>query len=86
MTLTLFQGFDVITLCVFSVVVKGCERTRIRKHLIVFSAAAPAMAVVTYVGLNQVFKNTVEQRHLLEGCIFQYNVDCRAQSVLNNCC
>jgi zinc transporter 9 len=39
---------------------EGCERTRIRKHLIVFSAAAPAMALVTYMGLNQVlFENTV---------------------------
>ncbi|XP_062503439.1 zinc transporter ZIP9-like isoform X2 [Corticium candelabrum] len=31
---------------------EGCERTRIRKHLVIFSAAAPVMALITYIGLN----------------------------------
>ena len=29
-------------------------RNRIRKHLLVFAAAAPVMALVTYFGLSQV--------------------------------
>lgn len=32
----------------------GLERNRIRKHLLVFALAAPALAMLTYVGLSQV--------------------------------
>ena len=31
-----------------------CYRNRIRRHLIVFAAAAPTMALATYFGLSQV--------------------------------
>lgn len=33
---------------------EGLERVRIRKHLLVFSLAAPVMALLTYFGLGQV--------------------------------
>ena len=33
---------------------QGFVRNRIRKHLLVFAAAAPIMALVTYFGLSQV--------------------------------
>lgn len=38
---------------------EGLERTRIRKHLLIFSLAAPLMAVVTYFGLGQDGKDTL---------------------------
>ena len=37
-------------ICLF----QGLVRNRIRRHLIVFAAAAPTMALVTYFGLSQV--------------------------------
>ena len=33
---------------------EGLDRNRIRRHLGVFSAAAPLLAIVTYFGLSQV--------------------------------
>lgn len=33
---------------------EGLERVRIRKHLLIFSLAAPMMALLTYFGLGQV--------------------------------
>lgn len=33
---------------------EGIDRKRIRKHLLVFSLAAPLLAVVTYFGIGQV--------------------------------
>lgn len=36
---------------------ESLDRNRIRKHLAVFSAAAPLMAVITYFGLSQVSLN-----------------------------
>ena len=33
---------------------EGFDRTRIRKHLAVFSVAAPLLSVITYFGLSQV--------------------------------
>lgn len=33
---------------------EGLEKTRIRKHLLIFSLAAPLAAIVTYFGINQV--------------------------------
>lgn len=32
----------------------GLERNRIRKHLLVFALAAPAMSMLTYLGLSKV--------------------------------
>ncbi|CAH1791056.1 unnamed protein product [Owenia fusiformis] len=37
----------------------GFDRPRIRKHLAVFSLAAPIMAIVTYLGLSQAYKETL---------------------------
>ena len=33
---------------------EGFDRNRIRRHLAVFSAAAPLLAIITYFGLSQV--------------------------------
>jgi len=33
---------------------EGVDRNRIRKHLLVFSVAAPALALLTYFGIGQV--------------------------------
>lgn len=33
---------------------EGLERTRVRKHLVIFSLAAPLMAILTYVVLKSV--------------------------------
>ncbi|KAK6638000.1 hypothetical protein RUM44_008424 [Polyplax serrata] len=38
---------------------EGLERVRIRKHLLVFSLAAPVMALLTYFGLGQEGKETL---------------------------
>ena len=38
----------------FGFLSQGLVRTRIHKHLMVFAAAAPVMALVTYFGLSQV--------------------------------
>ena len=38
----------------FGFLSQGLVTTRIRKHLMVFAAAAPVMALVTYFGLSQV--------------------------------
>lgn len=38
---------------------EGFDRTRIRKHLAVFSIAAPLLAVITYFGLSQSSKETL---------------------------
>ena len=40
----------------FGFLSQGLVRTRIHKHLMVFAAAAPVMALVTYFGLSQVIK------------------------------
>ena len=37
-------------------------RNRIRKHLLVFAAAAPIMALLTYFGLSQVI---IQQRYIV---------------------
>ncbi|KAK9876291.1 hypothetical protein WA026_012588 [Henosepilachna vigintioctopunctata] len=37
----------------------GVERTKIRKHLIIFSLAAPVLTVVTYFGIGQESKETL---------------------------
>ena len=44
----------VIMFLCFCVYFQGLVRNRIRKHLLVFAAAAPIMALVTYFGLSQV--------------------------------
>ncbi|CAL1542417.1 unnamed protein product [Lymnaea stagnalis] len=38
---------------------EGLDRTRIRKHLAVFSAAAPLLTIITYLGLSQQSKETL---------------------------
>ncbi|KAK2160276.1 hypothetical protein LSH36_137g07059 [Paralvinella palmiformis] len=38
---------------------EGFDRTRIRKHLAVFSVAAPLLSVITYFGLSQSSKETL---------------------------
>ncbi|CAG5136391.1 unnamed protein product [Candidula unifasciata] len=38
---------------------EGLDRTRIRKHLAVFSAAAPLLTVITYLALSQQSKETL---------------------------
>ncbi|XP_059171361.1 zinc transporter ZIP9-like [Physella acuta] len=38
---------------------EGLDRTRIRKHLAVFSAAAPLLTIITYFGLSQQSKETL---------------------------
>jgi zinc transporter 9 len=45
---------------------EGFDRTRIRKHLFIFAAAAPIGAILTYMCLNQVgflsFSFTLEEK------------------------
>lgn len=42
---------------------EGFDRTRIRKHLAIFSAAAPLLAVITYTGLSQQNKEALSDMH-----------------------
>ncbi|KAL3271618.1 hypothetical protein HHI36_022093 [Cryptolaemus montrouzieri] len=37
----------------------GVERTKIRKHLMIFSLAAPALTIITYFGIGQESKETL---------------------------
>ncbi|GFN96556.1 Zinc transporter zip9-like [Plakobranchus ocellatus] len=42
---------------------EGLDRTRIRKHLAAFSAAAPLLAIITYLGLSQQSKESLADMH-----------------------
>ncbi|RUS78261.1 hypothetical protein EGW08_013977 [Elysia chlorotica] len=42
---------------------EGLDRTRIRKHLAAFSAAAPLLAIITYMGLSQQSKESLADMH-----------------------
>lgn len=42
---------------------EGLDRTRIRKHLAIFSAAAPLLAIITYLGLSQQSKESLADMH-----------------------
>ncbi|XP_005097024.1 zinc transporter ZIP9 [Aplysia californica] len=42
---------------------EGLDRARIRKHLAVFSASAPLLAIITYLSLSQQNKETLSDMH-----------------------
>jgi len=48
-------AFGLVTFLMHS----GVERSRIRKHLLVFALAAPVLAIITYFGISQEGKETL---------------------------